>query len=185
MNHSTQAISGKGFSLIETLVTLVILVVGILALETFYISVVDRQQTARERLIAVHLAEEVIEFWQKDASDRVPNIDGSCFLTTRAAAAAYPVSVTCTPPALPIAYTIWSNTTQAQAPLPTSPNQGGTPLVAPNPGNFTIRNMQPVIINTPATHNSVTPMLKVVRISWFHKGKALPPIVLTHISSLR
>jgi len=177
--------SGQGFTLIETLVTLLILVVGILALETFYISVVDRQQTARERLIAVHLAEEVIEFWQQDASDRVPNMDASCFLTVRTAAAPYPVSVTCTPPALPIAYTIWSNTTQAQAPLPTNPNQGGTPLVAPNPGNFTIRNMQPVIVNTPATHNSVTPMLKVVRISWFHKGKALPPIVLTHISSLR
>jgi len=172
----------KGFTLIETMVTLLILVIGILALESFYISVVDRQQTARERLIAVHLAEEVIEFWQQDANDYLPNIDGSCFLTTRIAATAYPVSVTCTPPALPIAYTIWSNTTQAQAPLPTNPNQGGSPLAAPNPGSFSIRNMQPVVT---AAGTSVTPALKAVRISWLHKGKAETPIVLTHISRLQ
>jgi len=174
-----------GFTLIETLITLVILSVGILALSSFYMTVMDKQQIAQERLVAIHLAEQVMEYWQQDTKDYLPVISGQCFLTTRTSQPAYPLTVACTPPALAASFTIWSNASQAQAPLPTNPNNGGNPLVSPNAGSFSIRNMKPVIINTPTTHNSVIPMLKVVRISWSHKGKARPAIVLTHISSLQ
>lgn len=172
----------KGFTLVETMVTLVILSIGMLALGTFYVSVMDSQHVAQERLMAVHLAEQVIEDWQKDSNDRLPNISSTCVLSTRASAPSYPVSVTCTPSTLSVAYTIWSNTSQAQAPLPTSPNDGGDPLASANNGTFSIRNIQPLVINGATT---VTPMLKVVKVTWSHKGVTQTPIVLTHISRLQ
>jgi len=175
----------KGFTLIEAMVTLIILSVGLLALEKFYISVIDSQQVAQERLMATHLAEQMMEYWQHDANDYVPNISSGCALSDRTSAPAYPVSVTCTHSLLSVTYTIWSNTSQAQAPLPTNPNNGGAPLVAANGGAFSIRGMQAVVVDTPTTHNSVTPMLKVVKVSWSHKGNAQVPVVLTHISRLQ
>jgi len=175
----------KGFTLIETMVTLVILAVGLLALGVFYISVIDSQQVAQERLRAVHLAEQVMENWQYDANDYVPNISSGCVLSVPSSAPAYPASVSCAYSSLSVTYAIWSDTFQAQAPLPTNPNSGGAPLVSPNTGTFSIRNMQKVIVDTPTTHNSVTPMLKVVKVSWSHKGKAQQPVVLTHISRLQ
>lgn len=173
----------RGFTLVETMVTLVILSVGMLALGTFYVSVMDSQHIAQERLMAVHLAEQVIEDWQKDSNDRLPNISGTCVLSTRASTPTYPVTVTCTPSALPVAYTIWSNTTQARAPLPTNPNNGGVPLAAPNNrGAFAIDPLVALSINGATT---VTPMLKVVKVTWSHKGVTQTPIVLTHISRLQ
>ncbi len=172
----------KGFTLIETMVTLVILAVGLLALGTFYISVIDGQQVAQERLMAVHLAEQVMENWQHDANDYAPNISSGCVLSVRSSAPTYPLSVTCTPSTLAVAYTILSDTSQAQAPLPFNPNDGGGPLVSSNTGNFSIRDMKQVVT---ASGNSVTPRVKVVTVSWLHKGKARTPVVLTHISRLQ
>jgi len=173
----------KGFTLIETMVTLVILAVGMLALETLYISVIDSQQVAQERLIAVHLAEQVLEDWQYNAKDYVPNISGACVLSTRTSKPTYPLSVPCTPSTLAVQYTIWSDTSPAQAPLPTNPNDGRAPLLSPNPGSFSIRDMKQVV--TPAGVISAMPMLKVVKVSWKHKGKTQQPVVLTHISRLQ
>ncbi len=183
----------KGFTLIETMVTLVILAVGMLALETLYISVIDSQHVAQERLVAVHLAEQVLEDWQYNAKDYVPKISSTCILSTRTSKPAYPLSVSCTPSTLAVKYAIQASTSPAKAPLPrkpngcsiTSPRFQCAPLVSENAGTFSIRKMQRVIVNTPARHNSVTPMLKVVKVSWTHKGRPEKPIVLTHISRLQ
>ncbi len=172
---------GEGFTLIEIMVALVILTVGMLALETGYISVINSQQVAQERLMAVHLAEQVLEDWQYNAKDYVPNISSTCVLSARTSKPAYPLSVPCTPLTLAVRYTIRANTSPAEAPLPSNPNDGGRPLVAPNRGSFSIRPMKPVM--TPAG-TSVMPMLKVVKVSWIHKGKLQIPIVLTQISRL-
>jgi len=179
----------KGFTLIETMATLVILAVGLLALGTFYISLIDRQQVAQERIIAVHLAEQVMEFWQHDTNDYVPTISSACVLSTGSSSTPGTIPP-CTPASFPVKYTIQINTTPAQAPLPTKPNGCAAsdpasrckPLVNQNAGAFAIRDMKPVL--TPSG-SSVTPMLKVVKVSWSHKGKARQPIVLTHISSLK
>ena len=174
----------KGFTLIETMVTLVILAVGMLALGTFYISMIDGQQVAQERLVAVNLAEQVLEDWQYNPKDYVPNISSACVLLTRTSKPTYPLSVSCTPSTLAVKYTIWSETSPAQAPLPTNPNDGGAPLLSPNPGtSLSSRDMKPVM--TPAGGSSVMPMLKVVKVSWTHKGKPQKAIVLTHISRLQ
>lgn len=173
----------RGFTLIEVMVTLVILAVGMLALETLYISVIDSQHVAQERLVAVNLAEQVLEDWQYNAKDYVPKISSTCILSTRTSKPAYPLSVSCTPSTLAVKYAIQASTSPAEAPLPTSPNDGSFPLVSPNPGSFSIRAMKPV--RTPAGASSVTPMLKVVKVSWTHKGRPEKPIVLTHISRLQ
>jgi len=181
----------QGFTLIETMVTLVILAVGLLALGTFYISMIDRQQVAQERMIAVHLAEQVMEFWQHDANDYVPSIDPlDCGLSAGTSQSPNPPpgpppGFPCTYASLVVTYTILPSISQARAPLPTNPNNGGDPLVSPNPGTFPIRNMQAVVVDTPTPHKSVTPMLKVVKVSWTHKGKDQNPIVLTHIACLK
>ncbi len=172
----------RGFTLIEVMVTLVILAVGMLALETLYISVIDSQHVAQERLVAVHLAEQVLEDWQYNAKDYVPKISSTCILSTRTSKPAYPLSVSCTPSTLAVKYAIQASTSPAEAPLPTNPNDGSFPLVSPNPGSFSIRDMKQVM--TP-TGPSAIPMLKVVKVSWTHKGKPEKPIVLTHISRLQ
>jgi len=176
----------KGFTLIEAMVSMVILSVGLLALGTLYVNVMDKQQIAQERLMAVHLAEQVMEYWQHDATDYVPNIDSTCRLTPGSSSTPGTISPCTTPTPFQVTYTISASISQAQAPLPTNPNNGGSPLVSPNPppnpGDFLIRNMQKV---TGPAGTSGVPMLKVVKVSWTHKGKTQTPVVLTHISRLQ
>jgi len=63
----------EGFTLIEILVALVIVSVGVLALGSFSISTLGSGQVSRERLTAVHLAEQLLEEWQK--TDVLPTLD--------------------------------------------------------------------------------------------------------------
>ena len=163
--------SDRGFTLIEILVALVIVSIGVLALGGFGVSIMGSGQISRERLTAVHLAEQVLEFWQSDASDRPPGIAvGTCGLTTLGANPAYPVTVTCTPDAgIGISYTIVISRSAAQAPLPTTPNVSFTGLT--NNGLAAIRSMV----------GTVTPMTKVVTVTWLNKGKSRS-VYLTHMS---
>ena len=188
--------SARGFTLVETMVTLVILSIGMLALGTFYISLMDSQKVAQERLMAVHLAEQVIEYWQNDASDRYPSVSNTCSLSAGGSAlvSGFTASSTCTPASFPVAYTIAASASTAQAPLPSHPNNDGDPLVSPpNPNapgsGIAMGNMVQVKINTgtaasPTLKSSVLPLLKRVTVSWSHKGQARN-VTLTHISAVK
>jgi len=57
--------SNQGFTLIEVLVTLVIVSVGMLALGSFYVTSINSEGVAQERIAAIHLAEQLVEDWQK------------------------------------------------------------------------------------------------------------------------
>ena len=155
-------IPGAGFSLIEILIALVIVSVAILSLGSFAISIVDSGQQSRERLSAVHLAEQVLEFWQRDPNDYFPSIASDCVLTTGSSIPSPSVSATCTPTSgVSIAYTIVASNTQASGPLPSDLNTFQS---------FTSAGL------------TVTPMTKVVTVSWLHKGGTTHSVYLTHLS---
>lgn len=165
--------SSSGFTLIEIMVALVIVSVGVLALGSFGVSIMGSGQVSRERLTAVHLAEQVLEFWQNDANDRPPNIAvGTCGLTARGAdPAGYPVTVVCTPDAgIGISYTIDVNRSVAQARLPSAPNNS---FGIANGGVAGDKNMV----------GTITPWTKVVTVSWTNKGN-LRSVFLTHMTKM-
>jgi len=154
-----------GFTLIEILVTLVIVSVAVLALGNFTISMVGSGQVSRERLAAVHIAEQVLEYWQHDNNDYAPVVSAAdCSLSAAASVPAYPVSVTCTPASGgSSAFTIVNDQVQATGPL------------ASNLSVF--QNF------TKQAYNN-TPQTKVVTVSWSHRGKT-HSIYLTHLSQVK
>jgi prepilin-type N-terminal cleavage/methylation domain-containing protein len=150
--------SSAGFSLIEIMVALVIVSVAILSLGSFAISIIDNGQQSRERLSAVHLAEQVLEFWQQDTNDFVPAITSGCVLTTGTSDS---VRTICTPASgVSIAYTVDASATQASGPLPS--------------------NLTAFQLFTSAGL-TLTPMIKLVTVSWQHKGTA-HSVYLTHLT---
>jgi prepilin-type N-terminal cleavage/methylation domain-containing protein len=157
-------ISWAGFTLIEILITLVISSVIILSLGGFAVSIIDNGQLSRERLSAVHLAEQVLEFWQHDANDYLPTMASDCTLATSSSAPGYPASTTCTPATgVSIVYTVVVSETQASGPLPSNPSA-----------------FQPFT----SSGLTVTPMTKLVTVSWKHKGTSRS-VFLTHLSAVK
>lgn len=153
-----------GFTLIEILIALIISSVIILSLGAFSISIMDSGQLSRERLSAVHLAEQVLEFWQRDANDYLPTIASDCSLTTASSAPSYPATATCTPATgVSLSYTVVASETQATGPLPSNLSSFQSFTSA----GFT-----------------VTPMTKVVTVSWAHKGTTRS-VFLTHLSAVK
>ena len=158
-----------GFTLIEILVTLVIVSVVVLSLGNFTISMVGSGQVSRDRLTAVHIAEQVLEFWQHDASDFAPTVAAAdCSLSASGALPTYPLTATCTPSSgSGGSYTLVSNQVQASGPLPPL-----DPANLPTNGNFTSQGYT----NTPYT--------KVVTVTWSYQGKS-HSIYLTHLSEVK
>lgn len=153
-----------GFTLIEILIALIISSVIILSLGAFSMSIMNSGQLSRERLSAVHLAEQVLEFWQRDANDYLPTIASDCALTTAGSAPGYPATATCTPTTgESLSFTVVASQTQASGPLPSD-------LSAFQ--NFTSAGF------------TVTPMTKVVTVSWSHKG-VTRSVFLTHLSAVK
>ena len=158
-NMPMQGIRQQGFTLIEIMVSLTIISVAVLSLGSFSLGVVSNGQVDRERLTAVHLAEQVLEFWQNDANDYAPSIASTCILTTVAALPAYPVSTACTPSSGVAAnFTIVVDALTATAPLPTNPNANNS-----NTGAFAVRAM--------IGGGASSPIIKIATVSWSHKGK--------------
>lgn len=154
-NHASFS---RGFTLVEVLVTLVIVSVAVLSLGGFSLNIIGSGQVDRERLTAVHLAEQAIEYWQHDANDYAPKISSACVLSKGVAGTIF--SANCTPTSgVSISYTINMDKLTATAPLPTKPNGNGT-----NKGLFAVRNM----IGSAAAK----PMIKAVMVTWSHKGKS-------------
>lgn len=160
----------QGFTLIEILIVLMLTAIALLALGAFSMSVIDSGTVSRQRLVAVHLAEQVLEEWQQDkVNDFVPRIDtssGKCWIRP-GISSTLPSPVSCVP-SLNTSYTVSLSRTKATAPLPSKPNNSSTF----NPGVFSIRNMT----GTPQ------PYTKVVSVEWKDmKGKS-HFIYLTHMT---
>lgn len=151
----------RGFTLIEILIALVIVSVGVLALGGFGVTSLSSSQLANERLTAVHLAEQVLEQWQNDASDNPPGLNSSCQSTGGTVTA--PATQTCAPVAgVGITYSIAVSKAAASGPQPS----GG--------GSVTFANF--VGIN-----GSAAPVTKVVSVAWSNHGTS-HSVYLTHIS---
>jgi len=154
----------RGFTLVEVLVSLVIVSVAILALGGFAVGVMGSGQVSRERLTAVHLAEQVMEYWRHDSivsvtNDYAPLLDADCVLSPATSAPSYPVSTTCRPlSGARIEYTVARNQTAVNGPRLTDLN-----VFQPFSG-------------------APTPMNDIVSVSWTHKGTART-VTLTHITS--
>jgi len=158
--------TSAGFTIIEILVTLTIVSVAVLALGGFGLSSMGSGQISRERLTAVHLAEQVLEHWQHDTNDRAPLVNaGTCALTDATAAPSYPVTTTCTPSTgVGIAFTIVVNETQASGPL--------------------WNNLSTYQSLTTPTGYLNSPMTRLVTVTWSNKGVSRS-IYLTHIAEPR
>ena len=152
----------SGFTLIEIMVALVVVSVGLLGLGSFTFSILDSSQLAKERLGAVHVAEQVIEFWQHDTNDFLPTISSAnCAVSTAGSQSTFPKTVSCTPTTgVSIPYTIVVKTAVPQGPLASSLTtmQSFTNQGYPN-----------------------DPIIKLVQVNWSHKG-APHSIYLTHMT---
>jgi len=162
--------SQNGFTLIEIMVTLVIISVGLLALGLFTVITIDQGEVSRERLTAVHLAEQVIEDWQHDANDKPQPVACTPVNVTPAAGK----TVNCTPVSgAMISYGITLTRSPATAPLaPVAPGNG-TSSIAFGPLTWQ---------GTATPSNPVN--VKVVNVTWTHKGKS-HAVFLTHITGAK
>lgn len=149
-----------GFTIIEVLVALVIVSVAVLSLGSFTVSTMSTGQVSRERLSAVHLAEQILEYWQHDAQDFAPSISSSCALTPGTTALPG-ANVVCSPPGS-IAYTIALSRSQLTGPLP---------------GFSTFQNFTQY-------GYSYAPYTKLVTVTWSHSGRSRS-IYLTHVSMVK
>jgi len=156
----------QGFTLIEIMIVLLVTAVALLALATLSLSVMDSGTESRERLNAVHLAEQVVEEWQRHSNDELPTISSDCSMDASAASQAVTsgtsVSQTCNfaSGGSMIDFTVKAEVFSANAPLPTDLN------------NF--QAMSAMTFSTP-------PMVKLVTVSWAHKGEN-KSIFLTHLT---
>ncbi len=160
----------SGFTLVEIMVALVIVSIGLLALAAFTLSMMDNGEVSRERLTAVHLAEQVIEGWQQDTNDQPQAI--SCVSGNVTPAVGSPAS--CTPVSgVAIPYTIALSTSQATAPLPPGApgNSGSSIAFGPLTWQGTATPSNPVNV-------------KAVNVTWLHKGRT-HTIFLTHITGAK
>lgn len=151
-----------GFTLMEILIVLLITAIAMLALGTFSLSVMDSSTGSRERLTAVHLAEQVIEEWQHSSTDYRPDIASDCSMSAGTSAPPYS-DVACTPTSgVKVPFTISASVSDATAPLPNG--AGNVAFATMSKQGF-----------------SNTPKLKLVTVSWSHKGKT-KSIYLTHLT---
>lgn len=161
MSSETILQEKKGFTLIEVMVTLLLVSIMLLALGAFSLSIMNNNIVSNERLAAVHLAEQAIETWQRDSNDSFPNIASDCSMTTATSAPGYPVQDTCTPATgIQISFTITASVASVKAPLATG--SGLQTLSA-------------------TTDHPNTPKVKLVTVAWTHNGKS-KSIYLTHLT---
>lgn len=158
----------RGFTLIEVLVVLLLTSVALLALGAFSVSVIDTGTQSRERLTAVHLAEEVIEVWQHNPNDYYPSIASDCTISDGTSALSAGSSVTPHPTCTPATGPNVQFTFVISAAAVTAPKADNSGTIA-----FTA-------LTATAAHPN-TPVVKLVKVDWTHKGQA-KSIYLTHLT---
>jgi len=165
----------RGFTLIEILITLVIVSVGMLALGKFFAAAINQEGAAQERIAAVHMAEQLLEEWQQANTPPTPD----CTVNGVAAGALVvgTAIIGCRANnGVPVGFDILLSTTPATAPLPPlHPNNGGAGVV-------TAGLLQGVDPYTQAVIAGSAPvMVRTVSVSWVHGGE-IKNIYLTHIT---
>ncbi|MDX8391297.1 MAG: type II secretion system protein [Mariprofundaceae bacterium] len=175
--HQPKSRAQGGFTLIEILIVLLMTAVALMALGAFSIAMMDSGTKSRERLLAVHLAEQVIEQWQVDKANDFPPVVGSSCDVSAGSSSTLPAPQACTPGAQTL-FTVTMARSRAQAPLPTNPNNAQSGASNDNSGSEDIRDM----INTD-TGGDPLPYVKVVTVSWTHKGDSFS-IYLTHLTRI-
>jgi len=174
-SHRSVCQTQRGFTLIEILIVLLMTAVALMALGTFSVAMMDSGTKSRERLLAVHLAEQVIEEWQVDKVNDFPPVvqnnatTNTCEVLAGSSTPTFPFTQTCKIGAQTV-YTVKMTRTQAQAPLPKKPNNNNSNSVSSSTPS--IRNM----IGSP------TPYVKAVTVSWTHKG--VSPDCLTGVNCI-
>ena len=175
--------SQRGFTLMEILIVLLMTAVALMALGTFSIAMMDTGTQSRERLMAVHLAEQVVEQWQVDKVNDYPPIvrnntgTGVCEVVTGTSMPAFPYTRTCKSSAQ-TQYTVTMRRTQARAPLPAKPNNVDYFYTATKAAHCQNGGSFPDMCDMAGTP---TPYVKVVEVSWTHKGRS-HMIYLTHLT---
>ena len=167
----------------EILIVLLMTAVALMALGSFSIAMMDTGTQSRERLMAVHLAEQVVEQWQVDNVNDYPPIvqnnagSGTCEVLAGASTPTFPFVQTCKISAL-TQYTVTMRRTQARAPLPKKPNNADYFYKATKAAHCQNGGAFPDMCDMAGTP---TPYVKVVEVSWAHKGQN-HMIYLTHLT---
>jgi len=173
-NHSMHI---KGFTLIEILVALVIISVGVLSLGSFSISTLSSGQVSRERLTAVHLAEQILEEWQKTGV--LPTLDSSNYCQ---GIAPWIVTTPKTVAPCPTTKTMTVSTASCTPLFGVKANYTIVVKESPLCGPSSIANDPFVFYNGSALVPN--PKTKVIIINWSHRGKPRS-VFLTHISQAK
>lgn len=163
----------QGFTLVEVMISVVIVSVGVLALQTFYGSIIRSQQLSQERLVAVHMAEQVIEGWQNSSTDALPSI--SCTTGTQQLVAGTATVCTSTS-GIQTEFTVLATSTTAKAPLPPSHPNGVAGSVVYGDMNGATSGVSP--------YAWIVPKIKTVTVSWAYKGET-KSVMLTHLTQWR
>ncbi|MBL1353690.1 MAG: type II secretion system protein [Zetaproteobacteria bacterium] len=171
-----------GFTLIEILVTLVIVSVGMLALGTFFASSIRTEGIAQERIAAVHMAEQLIESWQNTNTPPTPDcsvagvqagilVVGTTLANCRANNG------------VPVVFSLLLSQTAATAPLPSShPSYAAGVVIAGLPTTVKVGTMlQGLDIYGTVINGSLAVDVRTASVSWQHSGKSYN-VYLTHIT---
>jgi len=171
----------SGFTLIEILVALVIVSIGVLAIGSFGISSMSVGQTSRERLTAVHLAEQIIEAWQ--STDALPTLNTDYCQTAVAWTAATSTSTAPCPTTDTVTTSTASCITQSGSKITYSISAKESRVCgAPAAGGVSLAFFGTTSVIPGATiANANPPETKVVTVSWTRRGQTRS-VYLTHLS---
>jgi len=153
----------SGFTLVEAMLSMVIVSIGALALQSFYAAIIRSEQLSQERLVAVHMAEQIIESWQQSNTTLPPQVDcvaGLVTLTLNTPTACTPTGSNAK------AFSITANTSNAMAPM--------TGTGVPTWSNIPI--LDPYGVPT-----GLSPQIRTVTVSWDYKGET-KSVMLTHLT---
>ncbi len=161
----------KGFSLIEVMVTMLLVTVGMLALGSFYLAAIQSEGRAQERVAAVHFAEQILEDWQ--VNNAAPTPDCKVAGSAAGALAIGTATTSCIPNSgLPIPFDILINESDAKAPIPNGHLLHSPGVGAPEMGKM---------LTNPAVVGSAKVKIRSVKVSWT-VGSTTRDIVLTHVT---
>jgi len=175
----------KGFTLVEVLVALVVISVGMLALGAFYTSMIKQESIAQERIEAVHMAEQLIEDWERTNKPPTPNCtvpNGTVkplIVGTQLQGCTVDIGK-----GVPVSFDILINEQPAKAPLPVShPNNPNTITPVINSSGVDVYTMlQKTDVYGNVIQNSPPVMVRSVTVSWTHGTKKPHSVLLTHIT---
>ncbi|MDQ7003886.1 MAG: prepilin-type N-terminal cleavage/methylation domain-containing protein [Ghiorsea sp.] len=161
----------KGFSLVEVMITLLMVTVGMLALGSFYLASIKSERMAQERVSAVHLAEQILEDWQ--STNTLPTPDCKVAGVAAGALVLDTTTASCVlNNGIPAPFDILISESPVKAPIPSGHLRHSTGAGAPEMGN---------LLQDPTNVGSATVSVRTVQVSWTIDG-ATRNVMLTHIT---